>query len=110
MDLGKRATRGRRTAELQGEELEEDELFWGDNVWKDDESDDSFEVEEEEDKPDEFDSDFNDTEDEGDSDSDDEDDKKEKVQVESQQVDRLSYRLQLINCYSYAFRSEAINI
>lgn len=67
MEIGKRATRGRRNAELEGEALEEDKLFWNDEVWKEDESDDSFETEEENDHPDEFDSDFNDTEDDDES-------------------------------------------
>ena len=89
MEIGKRSTRGRRTVELDGEELEEDKLFWGDNVWKDDESDDSFEVEEEEeDKPDEFDSDFNDTEDDNDSDSG--EDTTKEIQVMTCQVIRTS--------------------
>jgi hypothetical protein len=54
-------------AELIGEAAEQDESFWGNEVWKEDESDDSFESEEV--KPDVFDSDFNDSEDDDEEDS-----------------------------------------
>ena len=69
----KRATRGQRMTALIGEAVEQDEAFWGADVWEsDDESFSEVEVE-----PDVFDSDFNDTEDEGG--SDDEDGEKEAV-------------------------------
>ena len=58
----KRSTRGQRMSELVGEALEQDSQFYGDSVWTEEESDDSYEDDEV--KPDEFDSDFNDTEDE----------------------------------------------
>ena len=64
---------------LIGEAAEQDETFWGHEVWAEDEDDESFESEDEEVKPDEFDSDFNDTEDEGDESSSDEDDKPRKI-------------------------------
>ena len=69
----KRATRGQRMTALIGEAVEQDEAFWGADVWESD--DESFS--EEEIEPDVFDSDFNDTEDEGG--SDDEDGEKEAV-------------------------------
>ncbi len=62
----KRSTRGLRMTEMVGEAAEEDALFWNDNVWAEEESDESFS--EEEAKPDEFDTDF------GESESDDDDD------------------------------------
>jgi hypothetical protein len=52
----------------KGEAADQDETFWGADVWKDDD-DESFS--EQDDEPDEFDSDFNDTEDDGDDDDDD---------------------------------------
>ncbi len=67
----KRVSRGTRMADLVGEAAEEDETFWGHDIWQEAESDEeSFEAEEE--KPDVFDSDFNDSETEEESDSDDE--------------------------------------
>lgn len=66
----KRATRGLRMSALVDEAVEQDETFWNNEVWVEDESDDSFS--EEEIKPDVFDSDFNDTEDEGEGSSDEE--------------------------------------
>ena len=69
----KRATRGQRMTALIGEAVEQDEAFWGADVWESD--DESFSEQEVE--PDVFDSDFNDTEDEGG--SDDEDGEKEAV-------------------------------
>ena len=57
-------------AALVGEAVEQDEAFWGDGVWADDQSDESFSENEEEVKPDVFDSDFNDSEDSDDDDSD----------------------------------------
>ena len=60
----KRASRGTRMTELVGDALEEDEAFWGHDIWNEEEGSDmdSYDEEEEEVKPDEFDSDFNDTE------------------------------------------------
>lgn len=65
----KRATRGKRMADLVGKAAEDDEAFWGHEIWQDgsDASDaESYSTEEE--KPDVFDSDFNDTEDDDDED------------------------------------------
>jgi vacuolar protein sorting-associated protein 72 len=65
----KRATRGKRMANLVGEAAEEDETFWNHEIWQEHESDaESYSTEEE--KPDVFDSDFNESED----DDEDEDD------------------------------------
>lgn len=74
-------------ADLVGQAAEDDEQFWGNEVWNEDEdgSDaESFEEDEEEVKPDEFDSDFNDTETEEESGSDDE--KKMQKSARAQQV------------------------
>ncbi len=48
---------------LIGEAAEADDMFWNNDVWAEDEGDQSFGSEDEEIKPDEFDSDFNDSED-----------------------------------------------
>ena len=66
----KRATRGLRMSVLVGEAADEDNQFYSNDLWEEDESDDSYEAEEI--KPDVFDSDFNDTEDEESSDDEDE--------------------------------------
>lgn len=61
----KRATRGKRMSSLVGEAAEEDEQFWGHEIWQENESDnESYSTEEE--RPDMFDSDFNDSEDDND--------------------------------------------
>ncbi len=67
--------------EMVGEAMEEDEVFWNDDVWKDDESDASFS--EEEAKPDEFDTDFGESEEDDDDGSSEEDAAKKggKIQV-----------------------------
>lgn len=66
--LNARSTRGRRGTNLDGEEAEADEQFWGQDAWKEDESDYSTEKEEK----DMFDSDFDESEGEegGDSEAD----------------------------------------
>ncbi|RYH24967.1 hypothetical protein EON65_16065 [archaeon] len=75
----KRATRGKRMASLVGEAEEEDEQFWGNEVWQENDSDAESYSTEEEVKPDQFDSDFNDTEDDDDDeDGDDSDDDRER--------------------------------
>ena len=67
-----RSTRGKRITALEGEEAENDKLFWGNEVWNEVESEDeSFGDVDILDEPDEFDSDFNDSEDTGDSDEED---------------------------------------
>ena len=76
----KRATRGTRMTQLVGEAADQDEQFWGADVWEEDEEEFS-EVEAE---PDVFDSDFNDTED----DDDDEDDEDEKEAKKAGQRER----------------------
>lgn len=68
-----RATRGKRMSSLVGQAAEDDEAFWGADIWEEEGSDaDSYEEVEEEQKPDQFDSDFNDTETEEESGSDEE--------------------------------------
>lgn len=68
----KRATRGKRMNSLVGEAAEEDNEFWGHEVWQEGEGSDeeSFRTVDEEDKPDEFDSDFNESESEDDEEED----------------------------------------
>jgi len=61
----KRATRGQRMSALVGDALDEDNAFYGAEIWEDGDDSDAASFSEEEVKPDEFDSDFNDTEDEG---------------------------------------------
>lgn len=61
----KRATRGKRMAQLVGEAAEEDDAFWGNDIWGEGDESDNESYSEEEVEPDLFDSDFNDTEDEG---------------------------------------------
>ena len=63
-------------SELVGEALENDALFYNNEIWKEDESDESYVSEEE--KPDVFDSDFNESEDEDDSNDDEENDTRRK--------------------------------
>jgi hypothetical protein len=64
-----------------GEALEEDSQFYNDDIWAEDESDDSYEAEEE--KPDVFDSDFNDTEDDDESDDGEESDTRRNERIDS---------------------------
>lgn len=59
----KRATRGARMANLVGEAAEEDETFWGHEIWQEGDDSDAASYSSEEEKPDVFDSDFNDSED-----------------------------------------------
>jgi hypothetical protein len=75
----KRKTRGLRMSALIGEAEEQDQSFWGSEIWKEEESDDSFS--EEEIKPDEFDSDFNDSEDDDDENDSDDEPRKESRKV-----------------------------
>ncbi|CAB1110428.1 unnamed protein product [Ectocarpus sp. CCAP 1310/34] len=56
-----RSTRGQRISELQGDDAEADETFWGQGAWQEEEDGDS-EFSSEEDEPDKFDKDFNDSE------------------------------------------------
>ncbi|CAM9144418.1 unnamed protein product, partial [Pylaiella littoralis] len=56
-----RSTRGQRISELQGEDAEADETFWGQGAWQEEEEGDS-EFSSEEEEPDKFDKDFNDSE------------------------------------------------
>eukprot|EP00903_Cladosiphon_okamuranus_P012224 g11464.t1 len=56
-----RSTRGQRISELQGEDAEADETFWGQGAWQEAEDGDS-EFSSEEEEPDKFDKDFNDSE------------------------------------------------
>mmetsp|Transcript_29011 Transcript_29011/g.48741 ORF Transcript_29011/g.48741 Transcript_29011/m.48741 type:complete len:301 (-) Transcript_29011:2106-3008(-) len=78
----KRSTRGLRMTDLVGQAAEDDDAFWGDGIWNEEQSDDSFS--EEEAKPDEFDSDFNDSESEEEEGSD--DDAKEKKATRAAKV------------------------
>ncbi|CAM9530187.1 unnamed protein product [Laminaria digitata] len=59
--LNARSTRGQRISELQGEDAEADETFWGQGAWQEEEDGDS-EFSSEEEEPDKFDKDFNDSE------------------------------------------------
>jgi len=61
----KRSTRGQRMNELVGDAIDEDNAFYGAEIWEDGDESDNASFSSEEEKPDEFDSDFNDTEDEG---------------------------------------------
>ncbi|CAM9334426.1 unnamed protein product, partial [Hapterophycus canaliculatus] len=56
-----RSTRGKRVSELQGDDAEADETFWGQGAWQEAEEGDS-EFSSEEEEPDKFDQDFNDSE------------------------------------------------
>ena len=56
-----RATRGKRVADLEGSDAENDEEFWGHGTWAESSDDEVYSTEDE--KPDMFDSDFNETED-----------------------------------------------
>ncbi len=71
MLLAKRASRGKRMTSLVGKAAEDDEAFWGHDVWNEEGSEADSYVQEEE-KPDEFDSDFDETESEEESDSEEE--------------------------------------
>jgi nucleosome binding factor SPN SPT16 subunit len=81
----KRASRGKRMTSLVGKAAEDDEAFWGNEVWNEEGSDADSYVEEEEEKPDEFDSDFDETESEEESGSEEEKQatKTRKIQVHS---------------------------
>ncbi len=68
----KRASRGKRMTSLVGKAAEDDEAFWGNDVWNEDGSDAESFVDEEGDKPDEFDTDFDESETEEESDSEEE--------------------------------------
>lgn len=70
----KRATRGKRMNLLVGQAAEDDDAFWGNEVWEEGEGsdEDSFHTADEEEKPDEFDSDFNESETEDEEDEDEE--------------------------------------
>ena len=61
----KRSTRGQRMTALVGEALDEDNAFYGAEIWEegDDSDNSSFNSSDDEEKPDQFDSDFNDSED-----------------------------------------------
>ena len=63
--INKRTTRGQRMTALVGEALDEDNAFYGAEIWEegDDSDNASFNSSDEEEKPDQFDSDFNDSED-----------------------------------------------
>ncbi|XP_058731217.1 SWR1 complex subunit 2 [Vicia villosa] len=56
LDRASRATRGKRLSKLLDDEVEQDELFWGQDALKDEEEDDNYQEEAE--IADEFDSDF----------------------------------------------------
>ncbi|GMH28965.1 hypothetical protein Nepgr_030808 [Nepenthes gracilis] len=69
LDRGSRVTRGKRMNKLLDDEIEEDELFWNQDVLKEEENDEEYEEEGE--VADEFDSDFNDDEPEPDDEAED---------------------------------------
>eukprot|EP01033_Poteriospumella_lacustris_P000025 gene25-14_t len=73
----KRATRGTRMNALVGQAADDDDAFWGNDVWQEGGGSDeeSFRTVDDDDKPDEFDSDFNDSESDDDEEEDEEEEK-----------------------------------
>ena len=107
---GPRKTRGLRMADLVGKAVDEDEQFWNNDIWRDDESDDSFS--EEEIKPDIFDDDFNDSEGDDDDDDEDSDDNRKKVNDTSKvsPSNYLSVHVYSVDCvYQTCYRDLLID-